>query len=820
VKRLTYIIALPVLLVSAGLAVASVGAGSPGLFEQRSHDNRVAQAKKSKKSKKAKGKATKGKGKNADGNAADALFDAPAPAATPAPAPPAGAKPPPTLDLSGGAPPAAAPVLDLSGSGTDAEAARQEMLQGADSSADDKTKGKGKKKGKKGKKGEFDFGGGVDVGAGSDGSFDFGSDLGSFDINFEVNSAERERFDKAIKMMSDEEYARASLEFKYFLEDPKFTEFLPESDYQLAKALYKLGFINASLTRFQAILDKGPAHRRYKKSVEWLFFISRKMADQTPVLAELARFRNVNFPKAYRNEYRYLLSKYLFQQGERFEVERVEAEELARQKKSKSASFDFGSAADAIDSGTSFDFSGAGDGGFDFGSPGGGGSSGGSFDFGGGGGAGAGDAGGGGAIDFGGGGGGGGLDFGGGGGGLDFGGGAPPPTPGKGTAEDAGPVRDTAPQTAAEAMRQGLDLVTQVEPESRYYARAKYLEGLIYYLQGSSGTTPEAKEALQKAVGAFEEVVRVLNPREGKRLDPKLREQAFLSLARIFYGNEQFNNAAFYYDLIDRDSENWLTSLFEAAWAYYRRGDYEKALGNLLTLHSPFFEKEYFPESQLVKSIIYFEACRYDETKGFVDDFLKRFSKVMKEIEKIADSKDAPETLYDRITQMQKASGTKAEDDITSRVVSLALADAAIRTARDVVQQATDQLDIWAQMSDEFRQSRLGRDLYDEMKLHATDVTRQAGEVTKKKFEKELYDLKSLLAQALRIKLEVAKAEQDIAQRKLNNEKSADAIIPAEPRTVVGDEQLYWPYEGEYWRDELGTYELDFSMCRPLAAVP
>jgi hypothetical protein len=23
----------------------------------------------------------------------------------------------------------------------------------------------------------------------------------------------------------------------------------------------------------------------------------------------------------------------------------------------------------------------------------------------------------------------------------------------------------------------------------------------------------------------------------------------------------------------------------------------------------------------------------------------------------------------------------------------------------------------------------------------------------------------------------------------------------------VSDDQLYWPYVGEYWRDELGTYQ-------------
>jgi len=33
--------------------------------------------------------------------------------------------------------------------------------------------------------------------------------------------------------------------------------------------------------------------------------------------------------------------------------------------------------------------------------------------------------------------------------------------------------------------------------------------------------------------------------------------------------------------------------------------------------------------------------------------------------------------------------------------------------------------------------------------------------------------------------------------------------------TAVNDERSYWPYEGEYWRDELGTYEYTLTKgCR------
>ncbi|MEK7704974.1 MAG: hypothetical protein AAB426_08445, partial [Myxococcota bacterium] len=392
-------------------------------------------------------------------------------------------------------------MLDLSNVSTDTDTARQELLQqSTEESQEKKPSGPVRKAG-----GGFDFGGGAEASGEGGGEFDFGSDLVQFDLGtVNVSSPEHDRFEAAMGMMSSESYAEAAGEFRYFLDDPKFAEFLQESQYQLAKALYKLGFYDAALPRFQAILDQGPSHRRYRKAVEWLFFVSRKMADDTPVLAELARFRNVTWPKAYRNEYRYLLAKYLFIQAGRFEVARLEADQLARSKKSKSATFDFGSVAEAVETGGGLDFSAmGGDAGFDFGGGGGGGDSGAGFDFGGGGGSGGGGSDSGGGFDFGGGGGGSGDA----GGGFDFGAGAAP-SPDL-AAQPLGPVREDAPTNAKEAIRQGLDLIGEVEKDSPFYAKAKYLEGLLQYLDQSD----------QDSVNAFQEVVRVLNPREGAKLD-------------------------------------------------------------------------------------------------------------------------------------------------------------------------------------------------------------------------------------------------------------------------------------------------------------
>jgi hypothetical protein len=240
----------------------------------------------------------------------------------------------------------------------------------------------------------------------------------------------------------------------------------------------------------------------------------------------------------------------------------------------------------------------------------------------------------------------------------------------------------------------------------------------------------------------------------------------------------------------------------------------------LLTLHSPFFQREYFPESQIVKAIIYFEACRYPETRRIVDDFIKRFTRVMREIQQIAESKDPAEKLYNRIKQMQQTASRGDEEDATARVMSLTLSDPEIKTARDVVSQVEEQLALLKEMPEEFQRNELGLELNENLRATLLDRMKAAGITARKKFEHELYGLKSLLAQALRIKIEVARAEREIIQSKMRGEATEDDLVPAVQRSVVDDEHLYWPYEGEYWRDELGTYELDFSMCRPLSGNP
>jgi hypothetical protein len=78
-----------------------------------------------------------------------------------------------------------------------------------------------------------------------------------------------------------------------------------------------------------------------------------------------------------------------------------------------------------------------------------------------------------------------------------------------------------------------------------------------------------------------------------------------------------------------------------------------------------------------------------------------------------------------------------------------------------------------------------------------------AGNKLLARLSQERSDLRELLGQSLRLSFEIAGREKELAS---NAEGAATATTHKEPARVSDDEEI-WPFQGEYWRDELGTYQ-------------
>jgi len=522
-------------------------------------------------------------------------------------------------------------------------------------------------------------------------------------IKLSGRALSRERIDLVARLLKDSRYPEAAVSAYGAMKEAGDPAQAAELEYLLGKSLYKMQMYHSALHYFSGVLARGTDGQFFRPSLEWLFFISRKTVDENIVLDDVARYRNVAFPKRYQNEFTYLLARYYLLRSEALFA--------------------------------------AGD-----------------------------------------------------------------------------------PNEGREALKVARQLSEMVPKTTPYFAKARFLAGTAAYQQAEEGVAASATappEALALALEDFKEVVRVTNPRDPNAIhDWRSRELAFMNLARIHYEARQNRAAIYYYGKVPRGGDQWLEALYEEAWAYYRLGDYERALGNMITLHAPFFKDEYFPESLTVKAIIYYENCRYGEARSVIDDFDRFYGPVEDELDRITTRAQSPEAFYELLDEIQRKQRKKTSSPLLDRILKLALTDSDLQRRNASIQELEAEMDGIGDRPDSFRYSELAKVLLEQLRAERTQAISQAGLIARAKLERERDELRDLLGKALRIKFETQEKEKQLLEHQLAGQEGGREVLHGYRYSVaVPDTDLYWPYEGEYWRDELGTYQYTLTKgCRPQPA--
>lgn len=628
----------------------------------------------------------------------------------------------------------------------------------------------------------------------------------------------REKLDEALRAARKEDYAASALALYDIVESD--SPLKDEATYNLAKDLYRLGLFHSALTYFSDLLAKGSGSRYYGASLEWCLFISRKIVGDERVHESVAKYAPAEFPKEYKDEFNFHLAKFHYARALAMESAKTAgATGETRVKETSTGGKSFkGDIFGGDEPGASDAEGDAAKAGGDktkkkngvsinediFG-----------FEE------------------------------------------APkaktekakpekvekadepkkksgrrgksrrgreepkkeepkkeepkkeePPKEKEQAKEETPPPKKKAKSadgdglTPKEHIEAAGKNVAQVSSESRFGPRAKFLEGLVYYKQGREND----------ALEAFKAVVRLTKPGQ-PYADERLRELAFFQLARTHFGAKQPSYSIFYYDKVDRDSFGWLDAIYEASWAEFRLGNFEKALGNLLTLHSPFFKDEYYPESHILKAVIYYENCRYPEAKSILTEFLRRYEPVEEELKKLTDRDQAPAQYYEVLENLRAndVANDKSRASILGQIMAIALQDRELRRLDLSHREVVNEMKSFAGKGAGFGQSRLASHLEAVLTKAKGDLAKEAGRAVKRTLERERDAIKLLVQQSVRIDIETSRAEQERIEQTLQGIQSSPADRDKEFVEWTNDEREVWPFSGEYWRDELGTYQLTLA---------
>jgi len=340
-----------------------------------------------------------------------------------------------------------------------------------------------------------------------------------------------------------------------------------------------------------------------------------------------------------------------------------------------------------------------------------------------------------------------------------------------------------------------IELFGRVNESSPFFIKAKFFEG-VAYVRKYEGRP--AGEAFKKIL----EIARERPPQYKADEIQRYEELAVLQMARVFYSTQDFDKAIRYYEKLEQNSPEWTNSLFEASWAYFLKTNNPKALGNIHTLNAPYFEDQFFPESVLLKSVIYYKYCQYDRALEAVGEYDVKFRPLRKNLQDVVAKYEDNAEFYEYV---KKILDSKAGlDEVTQRLVMSVLGDKQLAKTFNWVDELDKELKALAAADKAWQTTAIAGEVNTELEVRKSLAQADAGKLAKERINRLIGELQLLGRDGIKIKIEVlnAKAGQISATGKGERIGASHKEDPI----IVDDEHFVWRFNGEYWKDELGYY--------------
>lgn len=346
----------------------------------------------------------------------------------------------------------------------------------------------------------------------------------------------------------------------------------------------------------------------------------------------------------------------------------------------------------------------------------------------------------------------------------------------------------------------------QVPSDAPEYAEAQYFTGVLLSEGIPSGAA--AKQGWQTegsqiydARASLEAAAQAARTRN----DFNLRDLANISLGRLAYQADLYNQAVYYYNEIPTGSPYVRDAFFESAWALYRAGEFNRSQGYLHPLGSSYFEQRDFADLWTLRSLNYLKLCRFDEATKSVNTFQAMHGKTLSDLQSsIAIIRDAKFSKLSDIDQNQ----------VPEWVKKVILEDPIV-------------------LEDKEREHKL---FAEKKKLQLLESNTNVSDASLKKNAREFFDkiidrrlsflIKSVKPYVLSRLEEVSrdyaaeKPKIDILRYEIYSQatKFPEAVKRTQAKRLIEQDEylpgvflkgkeILWRYSGEYWEDELRGYD-------------
>nr|MDQ3037219.1 hypothetical protein [Myxococcota bacterium] len=356
-------------------------------------------------------------------------------------------------------------------------------------------------------------------------------------------------------------------------------------------------------------------------------------------------------------------------------------------------------------------------------------------------------------------------------------------------------------------------LFARVRAGSRWYLPARYWEGVSHV----------RRRRVRPAAAAFRAVIDASSSdrygSSGER--ERHRDLAWMALARVTYSaaapgraeadaarqSQLLTSALDAWQRVPFGSEHGLDAFFEESWALYVLGEHARALGHVHGLLAPQLEDRPFPEAYVLRATAYYEHCRYRAAETAIADFHRRYDSLLTSIAHREQAIDDPGAAYAFLDDVRSGRGPGGLEGL---VLRSAFQDRELARQMIQVRSIDAELARIGASRAPLAGSTLALRLEQELSILRSLAVGRAGESVRARVRRIGDDLRARANEVDTVQLEI-----ETARRRALQAGAPLTSSPERPVAIVavqGDQM--WPFDGEYWEDELPYYrEAITSIC-------
>jgi hypothetical protein len=284
-----------------------------------------------------------------------------------------------------------------------------------------------------------------------------------------------------------------------------------------------------------------------------------------------------------------------------------------------------------------------------------------------------------------------------------------------------------------------------------------------------------------------------------KRYYAVIKESCVINIARMKFKQEEYEEAIKHYEAVPKASFKWPYLLLEKAWSYYYLGNYNRAIGILITYDSPLLESYFLPEAELLKALSYYKLCLYDDALVIVEKYYKNYAPKSNGLKKVINSRKGKLYFYNLMFSPLE------ESEKEHKFLRNLITQVSKRVKYNLDLNTLYALNTELVRSD--KKANLGKVL-----AVREDLEEQINHYVKVSMYRFINEIYELSKEMFNLKLEILSDKRTyIYKSKKSNNIKRGSFENIDRKEY----QEFWTFQNAFWADELGDYSLGLkSQCK------